>query len=248
MWELGSASGTVRGGTLPDVSPRATAGPLTARLLGPAGFVLAGLCVFLPFGTVSCAVASGKHGALAYTGAQLIRHAGGTISMTPRLRDELGQTAAQLPASTGTTVLGQAHIGGLRILLVAALATMLVGVVATVIRSRAARCVVALGAALAALIMLVGAQIAGRHAAEDWFVGHPVFGPAGGGLPAGVSIRPGLGFWLSAGLLIVVGAGYVLALLRTSDEPTPDAEPPRPGEAAGPTDAPNPRPKPRMRA
>jgi len=223
-----------------------SAGSFTARLLSPAGFVLVGLCVFLPFGAVSCAVAPGKRGTLTYTGAQLIGHTGGTISVTPQLRDELGQAAGQLPTSTGATVLDQAHVDGLRYLLIAVLAVALTGAVATGIRSPGARYIIAIGAALAALTMLVGAQIAGQHAAENWFVAHPeVFGPTVGGLPAGVSVRPGLGFWLSVGLLIVVGAGNVLALLRTSDGPAPDAgAPPAPDEQPGP----DPRPKPRMRA
>ena len=223
-----------------------TARSLTTRLLGPTGFVLAGLGVLLPFGAVSCEVAPGKRGALTYTGIQLIGHTGGTISVTPQLRGELGQPAGQLPASTGATVLDQAHADGLRYLLIAVLATVLLGAAAATIRSRAARHLVAIGAALAALTMLVGAQVAGRHAAETWFGTHPeVFGPTLGGLPAGVSVRPGLGFWLAVGLLIAVGVGSVLAALRTADDPAPDTEaPPAPDGVPGP-DA---RPKPRMRA
>lgn len=223
-----------------------TAGPLTARLLSPTGFVLAGLCVFLPFGAVSCTVAPGKRGALTYTGAQLIGHTGGTISVTTQLRDELGQAAGQLPASTGATVLDQAHADGLRYLLIAVLATVLVGAVATGIRQRAARYPVAVGAALAALTMLVGTQIAGRHTVENWFAAHPeVFPAPTGGLPAGVSVGPGLGFWLSAGLLIAVGVGNVLALLRSSDNQALEADDPPPPDE--PPDLPA-RPKPRMRA
>jgi len=204
-----------------------TARSITTRLLSPTGFVLAGLCVFLPFGAVSCDVAPGKTGALTYTGVQLIGHTGGKISVTPQLRDELGQMADQLPASTGRAVLDQAHADGVRYLLIAVLAVVLFGAASAAIRSRAARHILAIGAALASLTMLVGAQIAGRHAAETWFRAHPeTFGPTPGGLPAGVSVRPELGFWLAAGLLIVVGVGSLLAALRSTDDPAPGAEAP----------------------
>jgi hypothetical protein len=56
---------------------------LAARLLGPAGLVIAGLGLLLPFGAVSCTQDGGHPGESAsstYTGADLIGNDGGTFS------------------------------------------------------------------------------------------------------------------------------------------------------------------------
>jgi hypothetical protein len=53
---------------------------LAARLLSPAGLILAGVGLLLPLGAVSCTVAPGAGAALTYTGTELIGKTCGTLS------------------------------------------------------------------------------------------------------------------------------------------------------------------------
>jgi hypothetical protein len=188
---------------------------LTARLLSPAGLILAGVGLLLPFGAVSCTPAPGTGAALTYTGSELIGNTGGTLSTTPQFAEAIGPAGAAGPHS-GTSLLNEADTTGLRTLLVAVAGLILIGVISTVLQPRLTRVTVVAAMAYAAMVTLIGAQLAGRHTVAGWFATHPeIFGKdeAGKALPDGFAIRPGVGFWLSLVLLIAVGTGNLLAIL-----------------------------------
>lgn len=185
---------------------------LTARLLSPAGLILAGVGLLLPFGAVSCTPAPGTGAALTYTGSELIGNTGGTLSTTPQFAEAIGPAGPH----SGTSLLNEADTTGLRTLLVAVAGLILIGVISTVLQPRLTRVTVVAAMAYAAMVTLIGAQLAGRHTVVGWFATHPeIFGKdeAGKALPDGFAIRPGVGFWLSLVLLIAVGTGNLLAIL-----------------------------------
>lgn len=211
---------------------------LAARLLSPAGLIAAGVGLLLPFGAVSCTVAPGADAALTYTGTELIGKTGGTLSTSPQFGQTIGPASAANP-NAGTNLLNAADTTGLRTLLVAVTGLILIGVISTVLQPRLMRVTVITATAYAAMVTLIGAQVAGRHTVVAWFATHPdTFGKdeAGKALPDGFAIRPGVGFWLSLVLLIAVGTGNLLAILRqTRRHPTDgtDGASPQP-HAAGP--------------
>lgn len=203
---------------------------LVARLLSPTGFALAGLGLLLPFGAVSCQAGAAHLGTLTYSGADLIAHTGGHLATSPPMSAVLsqaltGSSNGPIPADIGATTLAQAHTSGLRLLLIVAVIAMLAGALAAGLRPRFVGVTIAAAAAVTALVMLIGAQIAGRAAVTGWFTTHPEVysNKPGDGLPAGVSISPALGFWLSATLLAATAAGNLLAIFRSTRAPAPPA-------------------------
>jgi hypothetical protein len=200
--------------------------PLVARLLSPTGFALAGLGLMLPFGAISCQAGAVHLGTLTYSGADLITRTGGHLATSPPISQALtGSSIGPIPPNIGATTLAQAHTNGLRLLLVAAAIAILAGILTATLRPRLARVTIAAIAADTALVMLIGAQIAGRAAVTGWFTTHPEIysNQPTAGLPAGVSISPGLGFWLSATLLAATAAGNLLGIFRYTRAPTPPA-------------------------
>lgn len=133
---------------------------LAARLLSPAGLILAGVGLLLPFGAVSCTVAPGASAALTYTGTDLIGKTGGTLSTTRQFAQIIGPADAAGP-NAGTSLLNEADTTGLRTLLVAVAGLMLIGVISTVLQPRLMRITVAAATAYAALVTLIGAQVVG---------------------------------------------------------------------------------------
>jgi hypothetical protein len=201
-----------------------TAGPLVTKLLSPTGFVMAGLCVLLPFGAVSCQQGS-THGTLTYTGIQLIKGSGGSVAVTPS--DLAPFVDKRSLAEFAGSVLQETHIDGVRMLLIAGLIAAFIGVLSAALRPTLVRVTVAAAMAVAALVVQVGAVLAGRHEVAVWFVQHP---PARGpsdplavvdGLPAGLSIQPGIGFWISLALLVAVGAVNIAAVFTETRTRSP---------------------------
>jgi len=209
---------------------------LAAKLLSPTGFALAGLGLLLPFGAVSCQGGTAHIGTMTYSGADLISRTGGHLAISPAWQAVLSQALAgsstgTSPSDLATASLVQAHTSGLRLLLITAAIAMLAGLLSAILIPRFTRVTVAAAAAVAALVTLIGAQFAGRAALTGWFITHPALysnSPADG-LPAGVSISPGSGFWLSAALLAVTATGNLVAIFRYSRTPTsPAADQPAP--------------------
>src|SRR5690242_3376794 len=99
-----------------------TGGPLVTKLLSPTGFVLAGLCVLLPFGSVSCQQGS-THASLTYTGIQLVTGSGGSVTVTPP--DLAPEVDEKTLAGLSTSYMQAAHVDGMRMLLAAALIAVL---------------------------------------------------------------------------------------------------------------------------
>lgn len=201
-----------------------TTGPLVTKLLSPAGFALAGLCVLLPLGSVSCQQGS-THGTLTYTGIQLINGSGGSVTVTPA--DLPPYADKRTLAEFGTSVLHETNIDGVRMLLIGALIAAFIGVLSAVVRSTLVRVTAAAAMAIVALVLQVGEVLAGRHEVAAWFVQYP---PARGpsdpltmadGLPAGLTVRPEIGFWTSLALLIAVGAVNTAAIFTATRAPSP---------------------------
>jgi hypothetical protein len=200
-----------------------TTGPLATKLLSPTGFALAGLCILLPFGSVSCGQGA-THATLTYTGIQLVKGSGGSVTLTPP--DLSSYADKQALAGLATSYLRYTDVNGLRTLLVATLGTVLIGVATAALRPALARVTAAAAIALTAVVLLLGAVFAGRREVITWLVDHPAARDPSdslgtvGGLPAGLSIRPAIGVWTSLALLALVGALNTVAIFTATRPPS----------------------------
>ncbi|HEU0239604.1 MAG TPA: hypothetical protein VFR11_10050 [Micromonosporaceae bacterium] len=193
---------------------------ISSKLLGPAGLVLAGVGLLLPFGAVSCQ-AENNTASLTYSGVDLIRDGGGTLSTNFGFppTDATGET---VPVAYGPTFLHAVDTTSIRTLLITVVALLLVGALTPLVRPPVARATILAGVACSAAVLLVASQISGRHAVINWFaLNQPVLGAADGdhGLPSGIVVQPSVGFWLSLALVVVVGAGNIWAILRATRRP-----------------------------
>ena len=191
---------------------------ISSKLLGPAGLVLAGVGLLLPFGAVSCQAENNK-ASVTYSGVDLIRDGGGTLSTNFGFppTDTTGET---VPVAYGPTFLHAVDTTSIRTLLITVVGLLLVGALTPLVRPAVARATILAGVACSAAVLLVAAQMSGRRAVINWFaLNQRVLGPTDGGLPSGISVRPGVGFWLSLALVVVVGAGNIWAIVRATRRP-----------------------------
>jgi hypothetical protein len=207
-----------------------------SALFSPTGFCLAALGLLLPFGVVSCDETVG--GSLFYSGTDLLHHDGGTATFTPAVLDDPGaKNNPLLVPGTASGLLHDAHIGDVQILLAVFVGLVLAGLIAAPVRPLLRRATFAAALGGAALVVLVGAQIAARRAVVAWFAANPEYSVpqnAGRSLPTEVSLQAGAGFWLSVSVLAAITIGNVVAILwQTRDRP-PDDVLPQQGDVPAP--------------
>lgn len=184
---------------------------LVRRLLSPVGFALVGLCLLLPF-VERPHETSTSEWALIWSGGDLVT--GGDSELWFRdleterqgrpspSSEEMAQVMPQfrvfVPAQPLLMVAAVALVGG-------ALSWLVVGV-----RSRTR---VALGAGVASLAALVaGEWLAARWVASISPADFP--DPGYGYALNGFTVAPGYGFWIAAGLLLVLSVGNGVAAHR----------------------------------
>ena len=193
------------------------------RLGSPAGLVLAGLCLLLPFLTVSCESQDhSERWQVTYTGTDLvtggkpeIRVSDDPAHQPPRRLDDadaklLGGPPAPLPAQPVAWL---------------AVALMAAALAGTALPSRIWRRTLTAGLALAAATVLWGASVLARQDAADALA--RVLSQLVAGPPPPARIRQwdryaevrdlvthGYGFWIAIAALVAVGAVNTAGLLR----------------------------------
>jgi hypothetical protein len=212
-----------------DSRPRRRVPLLVRRLASPAGLILAGFCLLLPFLTASCASEEEPRSQwrLTYTGIDVVTGGRPEIAMTedadktpihPLDDDELEEWLGAPLDSLPTLPLAWP-----------AAALLLAALAATAVPSRAWRTTTTGGLALAAAVLLAGATVLARHDATDTvaslgtgLVSDRVASPPPvpelrqSNYYGGVSdmFRYAWGLWITLGLLAVVGVANTVEAVR----------------------------------
>jgi hypothetical protein len=197
--------------------------PLMRRLLSPGGFVLVGICFFLPFVTVSCSAGRGSDtaayaGTTTYTGTDLVTGGFGDLSIDnwppadPSDPDVPSRGIGLIDHASAAPIAPQPFA-------IAALALVAVGLAAATVRPRFYRAMAETGLAVSAAILLCGAELLGQHAVRRTVTtdAAKVLGSSGSGTRLETTTR--YGFWVA--LLLLAGLAVLggLRLLRASRLP-----------------------------
>jgi hypothetical protein len=210
---------------------------LPKRLISPTGFLAVAACFLLPFVTVSCSSAPGVAATATYRGADLVVGARAQLAVS----DELRRDAGQAPAIDGAPMptLDQERVEytkpiPVQPLMIVVLVLLGLGVVSAVVRMPWPRVLAESGFALGALLFLTGGEVLARRAATARVTADA----APFARPTGVPVQPqpalrivtqtGVGFWLAASLLLLVGALSLVRLVRLSRTPAAVADAGRP--------------------
>jgi hypothetical protein len=194
---------------------------LIGRLLSPAGFGLVLIFFLLPFLTVSCGTGANKIQS-SFTGLALAAGGDPTVAGADPVR--AGQLVAIFADSLHPEPL----------MLLAALAVV-AGMAVALVRDR----VTHHGASLALSIVACGLLVAEvRQAPSRIVAALAAVGPdAGPATSTNWTMRPQIGFWLSAAGLVLLAASHASALVRATRRAAP--------EPAGPVDRSPGDPRPR---
>ena len=210
--------------------PRRRAAPLIRRLTSPAGILLAGLCLLLPFVSASCGTEqrSGVQWRATYTGVDVLDRGRPTIAFTDdaakqsihtlddaELHQLLGEPPAPLPAQPLAWL---------------AVALMAAALAATALPASRRRITATAGLCLAAAVLLGGAMMSVRQEALDAVVRQlaranaapsalpPTVGELHrweqGNPKVGDLVHYEYGFWIAIAALCAVGLANTVRVLR----------------------------------
>jgi len=190
---------------------------IAGRLIGPTGFVLVGLTFLLPFATVSC-TAQNKQLDYAYTGVDLVvkrRPAVDPKTYAYAQADGLG------PRDLDTQFRHTVHQIAVQWPVVAAFGVVLLGVLCVLIGRSRVRTGLCMTWAITGAVALIAADYLAERAIYRRFAvdTKALMAPA----PASsyLAVRPGYGFWLALGLLMLLFVGEGLHLARLVRPPAP---------------------------
>ena len=203
--------------------------PLARRLASPAGLILAGLCLLLPFMSASCATAGqpSQQWRVTYTGVDVVTGGSPEVAYTDDADQEpihtLDDVEVRRLLGTSATPLPPQPLA----LLAAAL--MAAALAATALPSRTWRMTATAGLALAAAVVLWGATMLARHDATDAVASviSQVFAAPSAPPPTVPQVREwenygqvrdtfryGYGFWIAIAALSAVGVASTVGVFR----------------------------------